>query len=473
MPSTVKHLDTIIIGAGSAGLAALREVRKQTERYLLINEGPYGTTCARVGCMPSKALVEAAKAYHARLRLAEFGIQGGEKLRADLPAVLRRVRALRDRFVSGVLEITSNLGERSIAGHARLLGPDRVEVDDRVYKARRIILATGSSPVVPAPWRQLGDRVLTTDSIFEQTSLPDRIGVIGLGAIGIEFAQALAHLGIEVHAFDQGPSWAGLTDARVNDALRAILESDMTVHTGNAVELSPSGTGVCIRAGTVELEVPHVLVAIGRRPNLDGLGLESLGVERDERGMPPFDPQTTRIADLPVFIAGDANGHAALLHEAADEGHMAGLNAFTGEATCFERRTPIGIIFCEPEVALVGQRFAELDAGQVAIGEVDFTSQGRASIAQRNQGLARIYAARTDARLLGAEMCAPAAEHMAHLLALAIGRDLTVHDLLGMPFYHPVLEEGLRTALRDLARQFEKKRSDLSTCPAYQVEALD
>ncbi len=342
-----------------------------------------------------------------------------------------------------------------------------------MFEARRIIIATGSRPIVPAPWKALGERVLTSDSVFEQASLSRRIGVVGLGAIGIEFAQALSRLGVEVTAFGQDARLAGLTDEKVTGVLRAVLEGEFAVHTGAAVELEAAGDGVAMRAGATNVVVDRVLVAIGRRPNVDDLGLETLGLPLDERGMPPFDPATTRIADLPVFIAGDANGYATLLHEAADEGHIAGQNAVADDVACFRRRTPLGVVFSDPGVAFVGKRHDEIDPQRRVVGEASFERQGRARTAQRNRGLMRVYAARDDARLLGAEMCVPAAEHMAHLLALAIGQGLTAQDLLRMPFYHPVLEEGLRTALRGLARQFDAVGSDLASCEAYRAEALD
>ena len=468
-----EQLDVIIIGAGSAGLAALREVRKATERFVIINDGPYGTTCARVGCMPSKALIEAANAYHARHKHAAFGIRGSESLSVDVPAVLRRVRDLRDRFVGGTLKATDELGERSIAGRAVLLGPDRIRVGERELRAKRIILAPGSRPVVPEAWRALGDRIQTTDSLFELENLPPRMAVIGLGAIGIEMAQAISRLGVEVAAFGRSPSLAGLSDEKVNAALRERLDRELAIHVGADVELHAAGEEVLVRGGSVEVRVDQVLVAIGRRPNLDGIGLESLGVPLDSRGMPAFDRTTGRIGELPVFIAGDANGHAALLHEAADEGYIAGINATAASPTCFRRRTPIGIVFADPGVAFVGQRLTELDAARIVVGEVSFAKQGRARTAERNYGLLRLYADSKDGRLLGCEMAVPAAEHFAHLLALAIDQRLSVAALLGMPFYHPVLEEGLRTALRDASRQLPTRGSDLAACEAFRAEALD
>ena len=468
-------LDVAVVGAGTAGLAALREIRKNTDRFVLINDGPYGTTCARVGCMPSKTLIAAADAFHQRSRFEAFGIRGGGGLEADVPAVLERVRALRDHFVSSVLDTTADLGDRNIAGRARLDGPDRLVVNGRVLHARQIVLAPGSSPIVPGPWRDFGDRVLTTDTLFEQAHLPRRIGVIGLGAIGVEIAQALARLGIEVHAFDAGDRVAGLSDVVVDAALRSALEAEFELRLGVKVEIEAEEGGLAIRAGHERIVVDKVVVAIGRRPNVEGLGLETLGVPLDERGMPRVDPETMRIEGGPVLLVGDANGIRPILHEAADEGHIAGLNATSAQPIRLPRRTRLGVVFSDPAAATVGQRLDELDPDEALIGEIDFGRQGRARAMARNRGVLRIYASRSEnGRILGAEMACPAAEHLAHLLALAVGQKLTVHDLLRMPFYHPTLEEGLRTALRAVSAQLPPCRlSDLAGCGPLDAEALE
>lgn len=474
------NFEVVIVGAGSAGLAALREVRKRTPNFLLVNDGPWGTTCARVGCMPSKVLIEAANAYHRRGTFEEFGIRGTGQLSVDLPAVLRRVRRLRDGFVAGTLKVTEALDERAVSGRARLLGPGRLEVDGRKISARAIVLATGSSPVVPPAWRTLGERLLTTDTLFERETLPPRIAVVGLGALGVEMAQALARLGIEVAAFGRG-HLGGLTDAKVSAAATAFFAGEFALHLGAEAEVVAEDGALRVRADGAKATVDAVLAALGRRPNLGGLGLETLGVALDARGLPPVDPSTLQVADLPVFLAGDANGQVPLLHEAADEGHIAGLNAVrlaAGEKpACFARRTPLAIVFSEPNIAVVGRRRAGLADTPVIEGGVDFARQGRARAGQRNHGLMRLYAEPGTGKLLGAEMCAPAAEHMAHLLALALDRGMTVRELLRLPFYHPVLEEGLRSALRDLAAQLPPAGdSDLQSCGAFEAigaEALE
>ncbi|WP_287984666.1 dihydrolipoyl dehydrogenase [Diaphorobacter sp.] len=466
-------LDVIILGAGSAGLAALREVRKRTDQWRIVNDGPWGTTCARVGCMPSKMLIEAANAYHARRALHTFGIEGADALRVDLPAVLRRVRALRDDFVAGTLAAT-DAGERAISGHARLLDAQRVEVNGQVHTARRIIIATGSRPIVPEDWLAFGNRILTTDTLFEQPTLGPRVAVIGLGPLGVEIAQALARLGVEVIAFATGKSVAGLSDPAINDALLARLKDEFIVNVGDKAELREVAGGIQVTNGSATVVVDQVVAAMGRRPNLEHLGLDTLGVALDDKGRPPIDPCTLQVGDLPVFIAGDADGDRPLLHEAADEGHIAGLNALAPTPRGFARRTPLAITFSQPHAAVVGQRHADLPEGQWVGGTVDFARQGRARVAQCNHGRLNVYAEHGSGRLLGAELCTPAGEHMAHLLALAVEQRLTVHDLLRMPFYHPVLEEGLRTALRDAASRLPKASdSDLAACEAYGASALD
>ena len=466
--------DVIIVGAGTAGLSALNEVKKQTPNFILINDGPWGTVCARVGCMPSKALIEAANTFHSRSTFEEFGIRGASSLTLDIPAALRHVRRLRDDFVAGTLKMTEALGERAISGRARLLGAGRLEVNGRELCARSIIIATGSRPVVPEPWRAFGRQLLTTDTLFEQQTLPSRMAVIGLGPVGAEMAQALSRLGVDVVAFDQKTVIAGLKDPSVNAVAIELLKQEFPVHLGQKADLHASKGGMQVRAGSKEAIVDSVLVSLGRRPNIDNLGLEALGIELDEHGLPPVDPHTMQIADLPVFMAGDINDRIPLLHEAADEGHIAGINATRRDPMYFKRRVPLAIVFTDPNIAMIGRRFNSLDGNKILTGEVCFKRQGRARVGQRNKGILRLYAEPESGRLVGAEICAPAGEHMAHLVALAIERSLTVHDMLRLPFYHPTLEEGLRSALRQLSAQVPAcGKSDLAGCDAFDCEALN
>jgi dihydrolipoamide dehydrogenase len=290
-------VDTVIVGAGTAGLAALREVQRYTDDFLLVNDGHWGTTCAAVGCMPSKALIEAATQFGRRDAFEEFGIRGAENLRADIPAILARVRRMRDRFVEGPAATPQKLGTRAIAGRARLSGPHCVKVGSETVQARAIILATGSRPIVPDAWTAFGDRILTTDTLFEQADLPPRVAVVGMGAVGVEIAQALAKLGLDVAGFDAQDTLAGIDNEQLLASYRPLIEADVALHLGKPAELSESEGGVTVTGAGEAFEADAVLAAIGRRPNIENLGLESLNVPLDDRGMPELDPRTLQIGD--------------------------------------------------------------------------------------------------------------------------------------------------------------------------------
>ncbi len=454
----MRHVRIAILGAGTAGLTALSQVRKHTDDFVIINHGPYGTTCARVGCMPSKALIQAADDFHRRSALAALGIRGGEALQVDLPAVLQRVRDYRDARVAGVLAATDSLQPaQNLAARARLDGPNRVIVTrpdgrEEVIGADRILIATGTRPVVPDAWRAFGERILTTDDLFERRDLPRRIAVVGLGVIGLELGQALARLGLQIHGFELRESLGPLTDPVIQGEAQRRIGAEFPLHMGRAVTLREGSDGaVRVDNGETVVEVDAVLAAMGRRTNTDGLGLDTLGVPLDARGLPAFDRNTLQIGDLPVFFTGDVNGELQVLHEASDEGFIAAFNALHGPAR-FKRRVPLAIAFTDPQIAVVGQSWQALQGRPFATGGFNFAQQARAMAMLRAAGQLHVYAEPGSGKLLGAEMCVPGAEHLGHLLALAIQRDMTVAELLTLPFYHPVLEEGLRAALRVLAR---------------------
>jgi dihydrolipoamide dehydrogenase len=464
-----------IIGAGTAGLSALKEAQRVTDDVVLINHGPYGTTCARVGCMPSKALLAPAHALDRRQFMAHAGITGTDRLAADLPAVLTHVRALRDRFVAGPTKLAESLGKRSLRGQARFLDPHTLEVGDQRVEAEAAIIATGSRPVLPGPWKKLGHRVLTSDDVFEQDDLGARVAVVGLGSVGAELGQALAQLGLDVAGFTLTPTVGGLTDPAVSKALVDALRADLPVTTGVEVTLEPIGdTGVRVHAGEATREVDWILASLGRRPNLEGLGLEQLGVALDDHGMPEFDAKSLRVGEHPIYIAGDVNNVRPVLHEAADEGRIAAWHALHPNADCLDRRAPLAVVFTEPNAARVGRTHAELKSEDIVIGAADFSHQGRALIEGRNTGCMRVYADGREGRLLGAELAVPDGAHLAHLLAWAIQQKMTVDQALQMPFYHPVIEEGLRTALQSARRELGQRRKnpDLPLCEAPAAWAL-
>lgn len=449
----IRRVEVAIIGAGSAGLAALAEVRKVTDDFIVIDDGPLGTMCARVGCMPSKALIQVANEYHRCRHLKGHGIHGGEEIRLDVPQALAHVRRLRDGFLEGVVRSTKRLGSRLIRGRAMFIGPRVLRVGKREFFARRVILATGSRPVVPEEFRSLGSRVVTSDSLFELRDLPRRIGVIGLGPIGLELGQALSRLGCDVIAFDHSHGVGTLTDPAVNSYACRHFAKEFEIHFGGKARLRTGARQVLVMTAGRAYARDLILASLGRRPNLDSLGLEAIGVPLDERGIPLFDAGTMKLRGAPIYLAGDPSGRRPLLHEAADDGRFAGYNSVHRRIRRFQRRAPLTITFSEPNLAMVGKSFAELRRGSFVVGEASFETQARALIMEENHGLIHVYAGAADGKFLGAEMIGPGGEHLAHLMAWALQQKLTVFEMLRMPFYHPVLEEGLRTALRDASRK--------------------
>lgn len=454
-----KTVDVAILGSGTAGLNATSRVGPSGKSFVLINGGEPGTTCARVGCMPSKALIQVAEDYHRRTHLGRYGVDGHEEMSIDIPEALEHVQDLRDNFVDRVLSnSTDNMGEKFIEAYARFVDPHTLQLDngDRII-AQRIIIATGSRPVVPKAWEAFGDKVMTTDSFFEREDLPKSVAVIGLGVIGLELGQSLSRLGLQVTGFDLAPTIGGASDPEVSSMALEIMKTCFPIHLGQAVEIVAEGEQLRVSAGENSVLVDTVLCAMGRTPNVEGLGLEHAGIKLDARGIPLFDRNTMQCGNSHIFIAGDVNGERPILHEAGDEGKIAGQNAVSDQIMGYRRKVPLAINFCDPNICLVGARYVELNLTTTAIGEVKLAPVGRAMIMGQNRGVIRVYGEKASGRILGAEMITPRGENLAHLLNWAISQHLTVGELVRMPFYHPVIEEALQAALNNLYAQVEAK----------------
>jgi dihydrolipoamide dehydrogenase len=451
------EVDVAVIGAGHAGLNAIKEIRKVTDRYVLINGGGLGTTCARVGCMPSKVAIHLAEVYESRHRFARYGIAGAADLRVDHASAMEHVRDLRDTFVDLVLaNTTDEMGDELIEGYARFIDARTLQVGDRSIAADRIVIATGASTIVPEDWRdRLGERLLTVETIFEQEQLPASVAVIGLGPIGIEIGQALHRLGVRVVGIESGEFLARLDDPVVNRAALDILTREFPVWLGHPAQLEPDGEGVRVTAGEQSTHVDRVFVAIGRRPNLGGLGLDRIGCLLDDHQCPWIDPETLQVGRFPIYLAGDATGGVANLQVAAEQGRVAGYNACHDTPIRYRRKVPMAIVFSDPNIATVGASWASLDPDQTLVAQQRFGPVGRALIMGQNRGLMRLYAEPGSGRVLGGSMVGPRCEHLAHLLAWGVQQRLSVTEMLEMPFYHPVIEEALQDALHALARQLE------------------
>lgn len=457
--------DVAVIGAGTAGLAAYRAAIAAGKRAVIIEGGEYGTTCARVGCMPSKLLIAAAEAAHEARHTAAFGVHVDGPVRIEGREVMQRVRNERDRFVGFVVRGTESIPEADrLRGFAQFIDNTVLQVgDDTVVRASRVVIATGSRPAVPPSFNVFGDRLIINDDVFSWEDLPRSVAVFGPGVIGLELGQALSRLGVRVRVFGVGGGVGPLSDPEIRAyAAEAFNAEFPLLPDARVTDMRREGNEAVIAfetpSGNVATErFDYVLAATGRRPNVDKLALENTALKLDARGVPVFDPITLQCGEAPVFIAGDANNVLPLLHEASDEGRIAGENAARWpDVRNLTRRAPIAVVFSDPQIAMVGKRFADLTPGSFVTGEVSFEDQGRSRVMLKNKGLMHVYAERATGRFLGAEWLGPRAENIAHLLAWAYQQDLTIAQMLAMPFYHPVVEEGLRTALRDAEAKLVK-----------------
>jgi dihydrolipoamide dehydrogenase len=458
----MRTFDVAVIGAGTAGLSAFRAAREHTDSVALIEKGPFGTTCARKGCMPSKLLIAAAREAKVVAEAPDFGIEPRSWSVND-SHVFSRVRQMRDGFVQATIDSMNDIPKSHIIeGLARFEAPGRLKVGDEVIEAERIVIATGSRPLVPKPIEEgTGGRYKVIADMFELERLPERLLVFGAGVIGSEIALAFSHLGVRVHCYSKGGKVGFLTDPLVGSAAREILSERLLLDAdaefgemgwqGDEFQLE-----IKTQTGSQRERFDEVLAATGREAVLDDLCLELSGCRVSEDGVPIFDAVTRQCEgdeDIPVFIAGDADDGEMTLPAAKRSGEAAGANAGAWpQRSGPTPQTPLRIAFTEPSMASVGKTFSEL-AGRddIVVGCASYEDQGRAKVEGRAKGMVRVYAERSTGRLLGAEMIAPDAEHFSHLLAWAIEAGLGVKELSDYPVYHPVTEEGLMTALKDAA----------------------
>lgn len=467
-----RKVSVAVIGAGTAGQNAFRQALKTTKNIVIINEGYWTTTCIAVGCMPSKLLIAAANRAHTSKYSEEFGIHSDVKINGK--QVMARVQAERSHFESYIeKKVESWPADKKIEGRAYINENGQIEVNDEIIEADKIIIATGSKPFVPEGWSEnLGETLLTSDSVFELSDLPDSMAVVGTGSVGLEIAQAFSRLGVGVTSFNRENKVGGLIDEEVNAKAIDCLSEDLTFKLGSRItevgtKVDESNKLVAFIKYTDkdgesgQWQGDYVLAATGRRNTIDKLGIENLGVELDDKNRPKnLDKNTGQIGDLEVYIVGDANAHLPLLHVASDEGFSSGSMVCDKNNDAYMRppSIPYSIVFCEPQIVNVGMSKPEIEDNsdlEYVIGKVSFDNQGRSRVMGVNCGLLHIYSCKKTDSILGASMVGPDAEYIGHILATAITNDITVKQLLDSPFYHPTILEGLRTALRDVQHQMK------------------
>ncbi len=282
----IVNTDVAVIGAGTAGLVAYRTAIAAGKRAILIEAGPYGTTCARVGCMPSKLLIAAAEAAHSAQHASGFGVHIAGTVRVDGQQVMARVKSERDRFVGFVLESIENLpAQDKLRGYARFIAPGKLMVDQHTeVHAASVVIATGSSPFVPETLRALGDRLIVNDDVFDWDDLPESVAIFGPGVIGLELGQALSRLGVRVCVFGKRGSLASLSDPAIRQAAKLIFQQEFYLDPDARV-LSTTRVGNSVEIRYVALDqtekierFDYVLAATGRRANIESLGLEYAGI---------------------------------------------------------------------------------------------------------------------------------------------------------------------------------------------------
>ncbi|GHC18081.1 dihydrolipoyl dehydrogenase [Kushneria pakistanensis] len=462
-----RRVDVAIIGAGSAGLSAYSAARAHTDSIVMIEGGPYGTTCARVGCMPGKLLIAAAETAHSVRDASAFGIHVDGRIEINGRDVMARVRQERDRFVDNVIESVEDIdAEQRIRGHAIFEGPNTLLVDDHTrIHAERIVIATGSSPDQPDFLKAAGHRLVTSDDIFYWEDLPESVALFGPGVVGLEVGQALSRLGVRVRMFGVDGAIGPITDPSVleyaDQHFNTEFHLDPEADTRNVALVNDRVEVTFVERGSeheVTEQFDYLLATTGRPPNIEGLEIDQAHLAMNE-GVPVFDRYTMQCqhqdgTPAPVFIAGDASAELPLLHEASDEGRIAGDNAGRyPDIRASHRRSMLLVVFTEPQIATVGKTWSEVEKhhhDSYATGEASFEDQGRARVMRQNHGLMRVYGEQGSGLFLGAEIFGPRVEHLAHLLAWCHQQRMTVTQMLDMPFYHPCIEEGLRSALRDL-----------------------
>lgn len=455
--------DIIIIGAGTAGISAYKEAIKHTQNILIINDGSWDTTCARVGCMPSKVLISVANRMHDIQHADEVALEVNAKVNTD--QVMPHVRQLRDRFTRATLkDINQWDPAHKISGKAEFINAQTVRVGKNNYHAKSYIVAVGSTPSFDPLWKEeLGDLLITSDQVFELEKLPKRLAVIGSGVIAIELAQAMQRLGVETTVFARSQKVGSLSSPNLQEIAQKTLGQSLNIKFKVLPETIKKFRNK-VKLNFIEnkrnesMIFDYLLVATGRTSYLNSLKLENIDPAYADLKQLPVQNQTKQLGSHPIFIIGDAYTNTPVQHEAAHEGKLTVQNCLNfPKVTNIKILTPLGIMFSSPEMATVGQSYKHLrDQNiQFVTGFINYEKQGRAIVLGKNKGAAEIYIDCSSRQILGAELFVDDAEHLAHLLGWMIMQKMTVDDILMQPFYHPTLEEGLRTALKHARRQID------------------
>jgi mercuric reductase len=461
--------DLIVVGAGSAAFAAAIRAAEAGFSVALVEHGTLGGTCVNVGCVPSKALLRAGELAWA----AGHHPFAGPSTTSG-PVDLRAMVAQKDELVGELrrtkyADLVDEYGITVVQGHGSFVDPEVLEVDGRHLRARRYLVATGASPAVP-PIPGLAEAgYLTSTTALERSDVPKRLVVIGANAIGLELGQFFLHVGAQVTFVDVAERIAPFEEPEVSEALASVLIGQgAAVHTGArvlGVQRSEDAVAVSVAVGErrFELACDEVLVATGRRPNTDGLGLDVAGVEVDGRGAMVVDDQL-RSANPRIYGAGDVTGAPQFVYVSAHQGALAVDNALLGAQRPLDLTGLPRVIFTTPQVASAGLTEAQAVAAghEVATSVLPLSAVPRALVDHDTAGLVKLVADAGSGRLLGASVVATGAGDVIQSAVLAIRHGITAAELAAT--FHPYLTmaEGLKLAAQTFTRDVTK----LSCCAA-------
>ena len=451
------EFDLVVIGAGPGGYTAAIKAAQLGMKTAIVEKGKnLGGTCLNVGCIPSKALLSSSELFHeAQHGFKSHGIKA-EGVTMDVAAMMKRKNGVVRKMARGIDYLMNKNGIEHVSGSGRIVNAGEVEVTGgeaaRTLKTKRILIATGSS-VSGLPFLEFdGETVLSSDHAIALGQAPESMIVIGGGAIGLEVGSVWARLGTKVTVVEFLPRIAAMFDEDITQALQKLLQKQgLKFHLGTGVESAEkTKTGIKLTAAkgdkSLELEAEKVLVAVGRKPNTDGLGATEAGVELDERGRIRTDAEWQ--TNVPgIYAIGDVIAGPMLAHKAEQEA-VAAVERMAGKAGRVNYDTIPWVIYTAPEVAAVGLTEAEAKekGHEVSVGAFPFQANGRAVAGAHADGLAKVIADKATDRVLGAQILSANASELIAEAVLLMEFDGSAEDLARTIHAHPTRSEGLREA---------------------------
>lgn len=455
----MKEVDVLIVGAGPGGYVAGIRAAQLDLKTLVVDKQFLGGVCLNVGCIPSKALISASKSYRKFAELEEIGIKA-EKVNVDWNRVVEWRGEVVDKLTKGVGQLLKANGADVLMGEAKLTGPNEAEITTDKGKKEKVkfkhaILATGSHPIELPGFKFDGKTVISSTEALELPELPESMVIIGAGVIGLEIGCLYANFGTKVTVLELMDQVLPGTDAEVAKAMQRILKKeDIDVHLGvKAKEAKASKGGVKVsyeddgKTKTVEGDV--CLVAVGRKANAGGLGLDKAGVDVHENGYIEVDEQC-RTNVQHIHAIGDLVGMPQLAHKASKEGIVAA-EAIAGKPSARDFATIPGVIFTDPEIASAGltEEEAKEQGYEVDVGKFPFAASGRAMTTLETDGFVKVLSDAKTGLLLGIHIIGPEASDLISEAALALEMGATAEDLSLTVHPHPTLGEAVMEAAED------------------------